>query len=29
LEQGYDATEAELFVGEEQLQLLASELGFL
>lgn len=29
LERGYDPTEAELFVGKEQLHLLASELGFL
>jgi hypothetical protein len=29
LEGGYDPTEAELFVGEEALRLLAKELGYL
>ena len=29
LERGYDPTEAELFVGEEALRLLARELGHL
>ena len=29
LERGYDPTEAELFVGEEALRLLAKDLGFL
>ena len=29
LERGYDPTEAELFVGEEALRLLARELGYL
>jgi hypothetical protein len=29
LERGYDATQAELFVGQEQLEELGRELGFL
>jgi hypothetical protein len=29
LEQGYDSTEAELFVGEADLRLLAKEMGYL
>ncbi len=29
LEQGYDPTEAELFVGEPELRRLAAELGYL
>jgi len=29
LEQGYEATEAELFLGGEQFQALARELGYL